>query len=160
MIFCHTIRGEYGGGISLNTLEQILSGTDPKEYRKLIIQYIIEHPNEQEIIIDTVQKISQKVDLFEEDKSSPIETNPTSWTEDYYRFLKKSMEENFSKKKFFHMLDVATYINQPKSELLSKNSNEKIRLYGNTMGFIMIGGVVLFLTVVIFIVIYFKNKYA
>lgn len=144
----------------MNTLEQILSGTDPNEYRKLIIHYIIEHPNDQEIIIHTVKNISQEVALFEENKSSPFETNPTKWTEDYFYFLKKSLEENFSKEKFFHMLDVAAYINQPKSELLSENSNEKIRLYGNTMGFIMIGGVVVFITIVIFIVIYFKNKYA
>lgn len=58
------------------------------------------------------------------------------------------------------MLTVAEYLQKHKSTLLSENKNEKIKLYGNTMGTIMIWGVIVFAALILLIVFYFKNKYA
>ncbi|WP_397538395.1 hypothetical protein [Rummeliibacillus pycnus] len=141
-------------------LDQVLSITDPVKLRKLLIQYVVEHPNDKQNIINVIDKYPQSVAFWEGNIGEPFETNPYKWSDIYYHNLQIRLMNNFSKEKFLHTLDVAEYIEKHQSELLSESRNEKIKLYGNTMGFIMIGGVIVFVVVVVLMVFYFKNRYA
>ncbi|MFJ8260516.1 hypothetical protein ACIQ4I_00945 [Rummeliibacillus sp. NPDC094406] len=143
----------------MTVLDQILSITEPVKLRKLLIQYVVEHPNDKENIINVIDKYPQSVAFWERNMGEPFETNPNKWTDIYYHNLQIRLMNNFSKEKFLHTLDVAEYIEKHQSSLLSENSNEKIKLYGKTMGFIMVGGVSVFIVIVVLMVFYFKNKY-
>jgi len=147
-------------GSTVILLEEILSITDPVKLRKLLIQYVVEHPNDKENIINVIGNYPQNVAFWEDNLGEPFETNPYKWTDIYYHNLQIRLMNNFSKEKFLHTLDVAEYIEKHQSSLLSENSNEKIKLYGKTMGFIMVGGVSVFIMIVVLMVFYFKNKYA
>ncbi|MGG0656224.1 hypothetical protein [Rummeliibacillus pycnus] len=144
----------------METLENIVSITDPIKFRKTLIQYIDEHPSEKEKTLHMIDSLSQESKIWEENIGEPFETNQHRWTDFYYHNLKIRLTNNFSREKFLHTLDVAEYLEQHQSMLLSENSNEKIKLYGKTMGFIMIGGVSIFIAIVVVMVFYFKNKYA
>lgn len=140
------------------TLEQILSLEDLIQKRKSLIEYIVEHPIEKGNILQVIN--NEKMDFWEKNIGEPFETNPYKWDDIYYQNLQIRLNNNFSKAKFEHMLDVAEYLSNHQSTFLSENSNEKIKLYGNTMGKIMISGVILFFVIILLIVFYFKNKYA
>lgn len=142
----------------MNTLEQIISLEDSDQKRKLMIQYIVEHPTEKDEIVEVINK--QNPNFWDTNMGEPFEMNPYKWDDIYYQNLQIRLNNNFSKEKFEHLLEVAEYLANHYSTLLSENSNEKIKLYGNTMGFIMIWGVVVFVVLIILVVFYFKNKYA
>ncbi|WP_146548846.1 MULTISPECIES: hypothetical protein [Rummeliibacillus] len=142
----------------MDTLEKILSLEDSIQRRKALIQYIVDHPTEKESILQVINE--QKEEFWEANHGEPFETNPYKWDKIYYQNLQIRLTNNFSKEKFLHMLDVAEYMEKHQSTLLSENTNEKIKLYGNTMGFIMIWGVVLFVVIIVSVVFYFKNKYS
>lgn len=143
----------------METLEKIVSISDPVELRKKLIQYIDEHPSDKDKILLKMNNLSLNFDIWEENLGEPFEIDYYKWTDTYYRNLRIRLLNNFSKEKFLHTLDVSEYLEQHRSLLLSENGNEKINLYGNSKGYIMIGGVVVFLIIVVLMVFYFKNKY-
>ncbi|WP_102692026.1 hypothetical protein [Rummeliibacillus pycnus] len=143
----------------MSVLEQILSIKNPIELHQSLVRYITDHPNEKEHILRVMDKTAHHLTFWEENLGEPFETNPNKWTDIYFRNLQIQLVNNFSKEKFLHTLDVASYLDQHQSQFLSESENERIKLYGNTMGIIMVAGVAVFIVAVILIVFYFKNKY-
>ena len=143
----------------MSELDQVLSISNPIELRQELVRYITDHPNEKELIVCFIDKSTHHATFWEENFGEPFETNPYKWTDIYYHNLQIRLANNFSKEKFLHTLDVANYLDQHQSQLLSESENERIKLYGNTMGMIMIAGVAIFIVVVILVVFYFKNRY-
>ncbi|RIJ65002.1 MULTISPECIES: hypothetical protein [unclassified Rummeliibacillus] len=142
----------------MDTLKQIIAIEDTIQRRTLMIQYIVDHPTEKDEIVKVINE--KNINFWETNMGEPFEMNPYKWDDIYYQNLQIRLNNNFSKEKFGHMLEVAEYLANHQSTLLSENSNEKIKLYGNTMGFIMIWGVVVFIVLIVLVVFYFKNKYA
>lgn len=66
----------------MNTLKQTLLLEDPIQVRKALIQYIVGHPTEKEMILQMID--AQKMDLWEPNIGEPFETNPYKWNAIYY----------------------------------------------------------------------------
>ncbi|MCC8051414.1 MAG: hypothetical protein LIP10_12310, partial [Clostridiales bacterium] len=56
---------------------------------------------------------------------TPLRENPAEWDENYWAHLKSDQKENFSEKRFLHMMEVAKVLKKEKIERLLKERKEE-----------------------------------
>ena len=87
---------------------------------------------------ETYEECKNLAGLFEEYKElSELSPNKNSWNREYWKNIKIDLEQNFSKKRFEHMIEVAKVVYAEKVERLNRERKlEKNENFQNTQAFI------------------------
>ena len=87
---------------------------------------------------ETYEECKNLAGLFEEYKElSELSPNKNSWNREYWKNIKIDLEQNFSKKRFEHMIEVAKVVYAEKVERLNRERKlEKNENIQNTQAFI------------------------
>lgn len=140
-------------------LETILVSNDIAEIQHQLRIYLMNHPQDNDgELAKAVAKINeQQLAVWMAHDGKILIEDKTKWNQSYLADQQIELHNNFSEKRFLHMMTVANFL---ASDPSNEAPPEPFKLYGASMGTIMTVGVIIFCIIVIGLVFYFKNQYA
>ncbi|MGE7623895.1 hypothetical protein ACQKMD_12785 [Viridibacillus sp. NPDC096237] len=140
-------------------LETILISNDVAEIQHQLRIYLMNHPQDNDgELAKAVAKINdQQLAVWMAHDGKILIEDETKWNQSYLADQQIELHNNFSEKRFLHMMTVANFL---ASDPSNEAPPEPFKLYGASMGTIMTVGVIIFCIIVIGMVFYIKNQYA
>lgn len=139
-------------------LETILVSNDIAEIQHQLRIYLMNHPQDNDgELAKAVAKINeQQLAVWMAHDGKILIEDKTKWNQSYLADQQIELHNNFSEKRFLHMMTVANFL---ASDPSNESPPEPFKLYGASMGTIMTVGVIIFCIIAITMVVFIRNQY-